>query len=279
MSFDHLLDAIWNRELLQATEILRGSSLLVNQRDGNGRTALSWAAQAGDLAMVQLLVEYGADVSLKDANRYSAQGNSPLHEAAIGPFPSIVAFLLNKGANVNSVGEDNWTPIELVAGKFFAEEQAANQMMELLLANGAEVRTIAVAAAIGDIEKIQQLVSKGADPDDSVGTAERTALHIAAANGNRSVVEYLVTITQNINCEELDNRTPLDFAIDDHLQALLRKHGGRTLDENRDIIAESYVDLGLLDQMLKRGPDSPESHNPPMASNETPSFDQDEGIR
>jgi ssDNA-binding Zn-finger/Zn-ribbon topoisomerase 1 len=259
--FDELFDAMCEADVARVTEILKGEPSLVMQRDESGRTMLSWAVQQGNMEMVQLLVDLGADVNERDSKDGSVEGNSPLHEAAFGPFPSIVAFLIKKGADVESVGKNGQTPIENVAGGFI-EEQAPRETMALLFENGSKVTNICVAATLGDIEIIKQLIDQGADPDDSILPQERTALHIAAATGNKPLVKYMLTLTDNVNCEDWSSQTPLELTSDDDIRSILREHGGQT---NVEIWDEIYAGLAgagavkLLGKIAKGNPEKSET--------------------
>jgi hypothetical protein len=72
----------------------------VNQKDPRGRTALYMAAAAGNDAVVQLLVDKGADVNEQGAF-YSINCNA-LYAASEGGHEQVVKMLLNAGANVNA---------------------------------------------------------------------------------------------------------------------------------------------------------------------------------
>jgi len=61
MSKMELMEAARTGTAAEVAEAL-ASGTEVNQQDGNGWTPLCWAAGRGDLAVVQLLVERGADV-------------------------------------------------------------------------------------------------------------------------------------------------------------------------------------------------------------------------
>ena len=57
------------------------------------------AAKSGDAALVESLIEAGADVNEKDALDQTA-----LHIAADGGFSDVASILLDKGADVNARG-------------------------------------------------------------------------------------------------------------------------------------------------------------------------------
>ena len=77
----------------------------VNGRGGNRNyTALMLASKYGELKIVKLLLEKGADINAKD-NR----GYTPLSEASIYGQLEVAKLLLEKGANVNAKDNDGVT--------------------------------------------------------------------------------------------------------------------------------------------------------------------------
>src|SRR5580698_1497988 len=69
----------------------------VNAPQPDGTTALTWAARAGDLELVNLLLGAGADV--KAANR---DGATALYEASENGNAAVIERLLKAGADVNA---------------------------------------------------------------------------------------------------------------------------------------------------------------------------------
>lgn len=90
-------------------------------------TALPLAAGCGDIEMVALLLERGADVNGKCSN-----GDTALVRAA-GDWDDVVALLLKKGAAVDIRGEDDYTPLMCAVAS--GNKKAA----VLLLRNGASL--------------------------------------------------------------------------------------------------------------------------------------------
>ena len=71
---------------LAAAELL-GNGADVNVVDGQGCTALHWAADRGRLGMIRMLLQYGADVGATNAD-----GQTPLHYAVICDQQEVIAL-------------------------------------------------------------------------------------------------------------------------------------------------------------------------------------------
>uniref|UniRef100_A0A8C2VKL4 Ankyrin repeat domain 31 n=1 Tax=Chinchilla lanigera TaxID=34839 RepID=A0A8C2VKL4_CHILA len=97
-----LLKATCNQGLNKTTGI--------NKRNARGESRLHSAAKRGDLSLVKVLGESGADVNLKECW-------TPLHEASTEGFSDIIVELLKPGANVNCESTDGILPLhDAVAG-------------------------------------------------------------------------------------------------------------------------------------------------------------------
>merc|ERR1719420_2888462 len=77
-------------------------------RDHRGQTALHLAAQSGDIGLVQVLLENGADPNAQE----ETTGWTPLHFAvAKGHYPLILQLLHHDATNVNQVDKFDWPPL------------------------------------------------------------------------------------------------------------------------------------------------------------------------
>lgn len=114
----------------QSPQVIRSlwdvPSLDVNAINANGETPLMLAALRGELAWADRLIARGAKVH--------QGGWSPLHYAAAGPEPKIVAMLLDRGAPIDARSPNNTTPLMMAAG------YGVESSVDLLLARGADRR-------------------------------------------------------------------------------------------------------------------------------------------
>ena len=83
----------------------------VNEAQGDGTTALHWAAIKGDAEMAQMLIYAGANV--RATTRIGAY--TPLYLAAKGGYSDVVAALLAAGADAKAVTANGTTPLMIAA--------------------------------------------------------------------------------------------------------------------------------------------------------------------
>jgi hypothetical protein len=107
--------------------LLKHPQLDLNSRNSAGETALMLAALQGRLELSQRLIEQGASIS--------QDGWNPLHYAATGPEPKIVALLLQRGAPIDARSPNGTTAL-MMAARYGSE-----QSVTLLLAQHADATT------------------------------------------------------------------------------------------------------------------------------------------
>lgn len=94
--------------------------------NASGESPLMMAALRGDVDWAQRLIQRGAPVH--------KEGWSPIHYAATGPEPKVIALLLDKGAPVDAESPNRSTPL-MMASRYGVEAG-----VDLLLARGADAR-------------------------------------------------------------------------------------------------------------------------------------------
>src|SRR5688500_3250802 len=146
-----------------AVRVLLRQGADVNGAQGDGMTALHWAASRGDAGMIAMLTYAGARVEAVTRN-----GNyTPLHLAARGGRAAAVKALLKVGANAKAITSTGGaTPLHLASGIGSTEAIAA------LIDAGAEVDAretafgqtpLMWAANYDRVEAVKLLIARGAD--------------------------------------------------------------------------------------------------------------------
>jgi ankyrin repeat protein len=128
--FECLIDAVLRGDEVGVSHMIELGHFSSNlsEADGNGMTALHWAATSPESEkLVPLLLSKGASFQLLDKS-----GQSPLHLFAKNGRLFGVTSLLHKGANVNFESTDSLTPLQL------AMHNKHTDIVRLLLAFGAD---------------------------------------------------------------------------------------------------------------------------------------------
>jgi ankyrin repeat protein len=129
----------------------------VNVAQGDGMTALHWAADRGDVAMTALLLRSGAKLTGTTRNG----GYTPLHVAARAGHGAVVQALLAAGADVKTLTATGATAMHL-------------------------------AASAGDAVSVNALLAKKADPNARESAWGQTPLMFAAAENRAEAARALL---------------------------------------------------------------------------------------
>jgi uncharacterized protein len=145
-----------------AVRALLKKGLDVNEAQGDGSTALHWAAIKGDAEMAQMLIYAGANV--RATTRIGAY--TPLYLAAKGGYSDVVAALLAAGADAKAVTANGTTPLMIAAAA------GDTRSITALVENGAEINAkdgakgetpLIFAAGFNRTEAVKLLLARGAD--------------------------------------------------------------------------------------------------------------------
>lgn len=178
--------------------------------DDQGRNLLHLAIARGRADLVQLLLEFGAD--LEATNR---AGRSPLEAASAAGETLIGELLLAKGASTARSPKSDFGPLHYAAAGGHAE------LLRLLLLKGEEV--------------------------DALTADGRTALHLAAAEQRQACVEVLMAAGARTEVAGKDGNTPLHAAAaaagDEAVVKLLMAGGCAGIREARNRAGKTACDL------------------------------------
>ena len=202
-----------------------------NVRQGDGATALHWAAHWDDMKAATLLVQAGADV-----NAINDNGVTALALASTNGSAPMVALLLAAGADPNLARPAGETPLMLAA------RTGKSDVVDLLLAHGANLHAtehskgqtaLMWAAAEGHAAVVKTLLRHGADAKKG-SSSGFTPLMLAAAAGSRDVTELLLAAGANVNEASRNGTTPLHLAIRNNHHAFAGFLLERGADPNAD---------------------------------------------
>ncbi|HEX4593875.1 MAG TPA: ankyrin repeat domain-containing protein [Bryobacteraceae bacterium] len=140
-----------------AVRSLLAQKVDVNVPQGDGTTALHWAAYKDDVEMAKMLLASGA--SVKAATRIGAI--TPLFMAAKNGNAPMIEILLKAGADANATDEHGTT-------------------------------ALMTAAASGNSDAVKMLISHGAEVNAREGTHGQTALMFAAALNRDAAIKTLL---------------------------------------------------------------------------------------
>ena len=205
-------------------EILKSllhSEATVDEPDGDGLTALCFAARAGQkLAAMTLLTEKAKVDGLRPARLADSAGRTPLFLAAEAGHWEVVAHLLTRRANANgNVSADGRTAVMHLAIET-APEWVACQLVERKAkvnarnSSGETPLHLAAKSSTGETEWLQRLRVLRPNVDINA-TAEdgRTALMIVAEAGKFQHVKSLVISERaDVNCSSKAGHTALSYA-------------------------------------------------------------------
>ena len=219
----------------------------------DGRTALYFAVSAADAALVQTLLDKGADPN----GRGREDSWAPIHAAANVGLPEIAELLISRGAKVDLSSIGVPPPIQIAVG------HDNNEVVALLLKHGADVNSVSqygggsllhTAATHSDNRELVELLLKhGAIPNarDSDG---RTPLHIAASNTEtRTVPVPLGKVPSPIYGRKIEI-----------VQALIKGGADPTLRDISGKTAADYATVGSEDK--ESSPDAKARFKPIIAA-------------
>src|SRR5262245_39235688 len=169
--------------------LVRGGANL-NAPQGDGMTALHWAAEHGDADAAALLLKAGADV--RAVTRIGA--HTPLHIASKSGSSAVVRLLVDAKADVRALTTTGAAPLH------FAAASGSRDAVTILLDAGADPNVrepqwgqtpLMFAAAAGRTEAVRALLARGADPRMTakvVNISERNRLDSADSRARNARV-------------------------------------------------------------------------------------------
>lgn len=269
--------AIYGHEAI--AEYLLKHKADASAQDSSGATPLHEAVRYGNLSIAELLLKNGANVNAKDnlgktpimlivpkerlvptydllishkadINQKDMFGDTLIHNATMmNVDSSILAKLIENGADVNVRNKEGVTPLEI------AVQKQDVKTVKLLTANGADIHTkdtngnsplsLSMNASTEMFEAV--INESNATTQDSEGN---TPLHTALlVDAPFSKISYIISLTSDINIRNRDGNSALYIAAQKNLQ----KVGEMLLSKDADIFSTNTNNSSPLRLALKNG--------------------------
>jgi ankyrin repeat protein len=188
----------------------------INVQDNDGQTPLHWAAHRQDLKSMQALLRVTLkDTSLVDLGTRDNRGMTPLHCAAVTGNLKLVQLLKDNGANLTARDQKGWTPLHFAA--FYNHVAIADyfilQGCDVDIRNDEGWTPLHCAAFAGHTGLLIELIQKhNASIDASSLFTNETPLHLAVKEERAEVVKVLVEHGADVTIKNHLGALPEDFA-------------------------------------------------------------------
>ena len=171
---------------------------------GQEETPLSKAAMFGHSAIVELLLDHGADINAGTTKQFT-----PLHAASYQGQTECVEILCKRRANAMAQTVEQWLPLH------FAAVRGKPDVVEIFLDMGVPLEAMTVklktalhlAAYSGYADIVRALLNRGANPNLRSYKGE-TPIHLATRNSKPQIVELLLQFGARRDILDNENKTP-----------------------------------------------------------------------
>ena len=208
-------------DYVRVAQLLLDRGADVNPSRKDHQTPLHLASYLGNVEVVRLLLDHGAD---PEANAENDMGEKPLHQLSYSKYRSqedgmrVARLLLEHGADVHTRRNDGCTPLHLAS--YFGNLD----IVHLLLSHGAD-RQVNAADDMGEkpLQKVsggkyrsredgtrvaQLLLERGADVNTRC-SVHQTPLHAASYLGRFEIVQLLIDHGAEVDVVDDFGTTPL----------------------------------------------------------------------
>jgi ankyrin repeat protein/Tfp pilus assembly protein PilF len=179
----------------------------VDFKDKKGKTLLFFAAEKGFAKLAAFLLSKGAEVNTRDKWNFT-----PLHEVLNKEAAEV---LINSGAFLNVKSNSGLTPLQSAVYGLRLD------VARFLVSKGA-TSNIFLDTAMGRFKQIQRQVQINLKIVNNPGVGGWTLLHHAALAGQYKIADFLISKDANINAETINGETPLHLAVSRGRKKIIR---------------------------------------------------------
>jgi ankyrin repeat protein len=194
----------------------RVTELNLEDKDELGISRFYHAVQAGDLGLVDSLIQSGASVNSRDGN-----GQTPLHYAAERGFMECMEILVKHGASLHNIDNSGFSPFlwAVVAGQEGATTGLLSMDADANSFSADGKSALAWAASLGWSSTAKMLIEHRASISDTRNMQQTLPLEEAAASGNILTVRFLLECGGNPNHRNRDGWSAIHWAAEEgHLE-------------------------------------------------------------
>ncbi len=187
-----LSGAVADEDIVAVRDLLIKGAKVNEKEDSYSKiTPLFIAVETGNVEITQLLLDHGAKVNVRDAEK-----QTPIMRLDGSSTPELVELLVRYGAKIDVADKSGNTPLTL-------------------------------AAASAKAEVIKALIDAGADVR-AKNKAGRTALMNAAENDDVEAVRLLLEAGSEVNARDDEGDSALDLTSNNEIEKLLQTYGAET---------------------------------------------------
>ncbi|KAL6412672.1 ankyrin [Ilyonectria robusta] len=221
----------------------------INEYGCGGKNALQVAARKGHLALIQYLVDHGADVNFPASENW---GETALQAAVSGGSLEVVEWIIEAGANVKAAPATHHGVTAFEAAAETKRGMLSLRIFKHLLALGATINRPDGASSTvlhrlihyGQVECLEVALEAGARMEDRE-SADRpmTPLQLAADRSDAQAIMLLVSYGADINAPAGDicGRTALQAAADPGTISFVQRNQANTTAKSN---------LGIVEYLL-----------------------------
>jgi cyclase len=159
-SAQDISEAARGGDLGQVRAWVEKDSQLVNSKDNEDRAPLHWASRGVHEAVLEYLIDNGADVNARDGDNVTA-----LHSVSYRGDAAVMEILITNGAELDAKDDNGMTPLMYAA---YADQESA---VSMLIKHGAKVKVkddsglnvADIAEDQGHVKLAQYLLAMGAE--------------------------------------------------------------------------------------------------------------------
>nr|WP_253309278.1 ankyrin repeat domain-containing protein [Rickettsia endosymbiont of Ceutorhynchus assimilis] len=242
------LDVAKGHQYDNVVEYLQQAELQLNKQ-------LLTAVQDGDFEKVKDLVSRGASLDAANIDAQDKDGKTPLHFAAQEGNLDMVQFFLNRGANIKAKDMYGWTPLHFASayGKFDVVKFFLDSNINIRAKDRYGDTPLHLAAQNNDkSEIVESFLDSDANNINDRTNNGWTPLHVAVQGNKPSTVKLLLGRGADIEVKDTYGQTPLDLATQkgytDIVKILEQEQLGKEL-----FTAVREYDFSRVEKLISRG--------------------------